>query len=336
MAFIDRIRPAPRCGGFRMDDYWVWCGSVTRGEDSRFHMFASRWPRRYPFFDGYRLYSEIVRASSTTPEGPYTFEETVLPARGEQFWDGRMTHNPAVLHHGDRYLLYYIGATYSGPEVTPESLASSTKPEESYASIRIGVAAAESVYGPWERLDAPILLPRPGRWDGTIVTNPAPCVLRDGRILLLYRSNTPEGLRIGAAVAGSWRGPYERLSDEPVLRLAGGSFVEDPFVWRVGDHLEALAKDMTGGLTGELHAGVHLHSDDGLDWEPCSPPKAYSRRVVWDDGTVTTQGSLERPQLLIQEGVPTHLFAATADGPGGFHNASRTWNLVIPLAAEGA
>jgi hypothetical protein len=50
------------------------------------------------------------------------------------------------------------------------------------------------------------------------------------------------------------------------------------------------------------------------------------------DGTVTTMGSFEKPFLLFQEGKPTHLFAATADGPGGFHKASNTWNMVIPIA----
>ncbi len=49
------------------------------------------------------------------------------------------------------------------------------------------------------------------------------------------------------------------------------------------------------------------------------------------DGSVTTQGSLERPFLLFDGDTPTHLFAATADGPGGFHAAENTWNMVIPL-----
>ncbi len=123
-----------------------------------------------------------------------------------------------------------------------------------------------------------------------------------------------------------------RISDQPVLRLGSGNAVEDPFVWWNGSGLEMLAKDMTGGITGERHAGVHLTSSDGVHWALATPPKAYSRRVVWDDGTVTVQGSLERPQLLIENGRPTHLFAATADGPGGFDNARRTWNMVIPLA----
>lgn len=338
MAFIDRLMPAPPDGGFRMPDYWVWCGSVVRatrpGEDGRYHMFAARWPKRYPFFDGYRLHSEVVRASADAPEGPYTFEEVVLPARGAEFWDGRMTHNPTAVRTGDGYLLYYIGATYTGPDLAPEELQGSPKPNESYASIRIGVASAPSVCGPWRRLDAPILLPRPGKWDSSIVTNPAPCALPDGRILLLYRSNTPQGLRIGAAIADDWRGPYRRLSDEPVLRFPGGAFVEDPFVWHDGASLRLLAKDMDGTLSGEVHAGVQMTSQDGIEWRLATPAKAYSRRVVWADGRVTVQGSLERPQLLIEDGQPTHLFAATADGPGGFRNALNTWNMVIPLRSE--
>jgi len=334
MALIDRILPAPVGGGFAMDGYWVWCGSVIRGEDDRYHMFAARWPKALPFFDGYKTYSEIVRAVSDAPEGPYLYQEVVLPARGAEYWDGRMTHNPTIHKLGDTYLLFYIGATYDGPWPSAEQLRQGTtdQPNESYAHIRIGLATAPSVYGPWTRPDAPVLEPRPGKWDDPIVTNPAPCILPDGRILLYYRANTPNGLRIGAARAENLGAPLERISDDPVLVFEGDNHVEDPYVWWAGDHLELLAKDMTGGITGEKHAGVHATSHDGLRWTLADPPKAYSRRVVWNDGSVTVQGSLERPQLLFHDGRPTHLFCATSDGPGGFHNATRTWNMVLPLA----
>jgi hypothetical protein len=333
MAFIDRLQPAPVNGGFRMPDYWVWCGSVIQGDDGRYHMFAARWPKAYPFFDGYKVYSEIVRAVSNTPEGPYAFQEVVLPARGAHFWDGQMTHNPTIHRYGDGYLLFYIGATYANPGPSAQELWDETtdKPRESYANIRIGLATAPSVTGPWTRRGRPVLEPRPGKWDGSIVTNPAPCVLDDGRILLLYRSNTPDGLRIGAAMAGGPDAPFERIANDPVLTFPDGGFVEDPFVWQSGAALELIAKDMTGSITGEFHAGVHARSKDGIHWQLADPPKAYSRQVAWDDGTTTTQGSVERPQLLFHDGQPTHLFAATADGPGGFRKASNTWNMCIPL-----
>ena len=332
-AFADRLMPVPLGGGFAMDDYWVWCGSAIRGEDGLYHMFASRWPKRYPFFTGYIAYSEVVRAVATTPTGPYSFQEVVLPSRGAEHWDGRMTHNPTIHKSGSTYMLFYIGSTYVGDDPSSQELADRQLPllRECYSRIRIGVATAPCVLGPWKRPDHPILEPRHGKWDNSIVTNPAPCVLGDGSVLLYYRSNTPRGLRIGVARAPQWDGPYHRLADEPILTLPGGSYVEDPYVWHTGDCFQMIAKDMTGGLTGEKHAGVHATSPDGLHWELSQPAKAYSRRITWANGMTTVQGSLERPQLLIEEGRPTHLCAATGDGPGGFDNCARTWNIVIPL-----
>jgi hypothetical protein len=48
--------------GFKMEGYWVWCGSVIR-VDSLYHLFASRWPKTGPFPEGYKTNSEIVRAT---------------------------------------------------------------------------------------------------------------------------------------------------------------------------------------------------------------------------------------------------------------------------------
>lgn len=70
---IFNFKPAPVNGGFKMDGYWVWCGSVVKGEDGKFHMFASRWDKKYPMHPGWLAGSEIVRAESCTPEGPYEF-----------------------------------------------------------------------------------------------------------------------------------------------------------------------------------------------------------------------------------------------------------------------
>jgi hypothetical protein len=251
------------------------------------------------------------------------------------YWDGQMTHNPTIHKSGDKYLLFYIGATYDGLHPKAEDLAAGTVPwpKNSYSTIRIGLAVSNSVFGPWIRRDAPILVPRPKKWDSEIVTNPAACVHEDGSILLIYRSNTPNGLRLGIAKAAHHEDKFERLCDEPILIFEKG-FVEDPYLWRNRDHYELIAKDMTGDLCGEMHAGIHATSRDAINWRLSDPPKAYSRHVLWNDGTITVQGCLERPQLLIENGRPTHLFAATGDGPGGFEKVTRTWNMVIPLKLD--
>ncbi len=321
-----QILRADLSGGFRMEGYWIWCGSVLKSSDG-YHMYAARWPKQYPMFIGYIYQSEIVHAFSETMCGPYRFVEKVLPnGSNPSAWDGRMAHNPTVLRYGNRFLLYYIGTTYreENPRITDHDR---TLTDAIYQRIRIGVAIADSPAGPWKTLDHPVLEPRPGHWDHQIVTNPAPCVLPDGRIYLYYRSNTPEGLRIGLAVADTPEGPYRRVQDKPVLT---GFNVEDPFVWHNGSEFEMLAKDMKGTITGELHAGAHFKSSDGIRWELVG--KGYSRTIEDSNGNPLHLGCLERPQLLFDENrKPCCLFAAAADGPGGFHSALNTWNIAIPL-----
>lgn len=336
-SFHARLLPAPVGGGFAMDDWWVWCGSVARGDDGRYHMFASRWPRGLSFTPHWLTNSEVVRATSDTPGGPYHFEEIVLPARGASYWDGQMTHNPTIHRAGDTWLLFYTGTTYSFPRPEPghgidRDVAAR---QEARANQRIGLATAPSPEGPWARADEPLMPPIPDSWEQMMNTNPAPCVRPDGSVLLVYKAvaNQQDLLRLGVAAAPHWDGPYERLRDEPILRFdATGDHVEDAYVWSTGDHYEMIFKDMRGGICGEAGGGVHATSADGVDWQVSSPALAYSRHVRWDDGTTTHQGHLERPQLLIEAGQPTWLFAATADGPGGFRHATRTWNLAIPLA----
>jgi len=338
--FQQRVQKAPVDGGFKMKDYWVWGGCPIKGEDGKYHLFVSRWKKDMPFFIGYIFQSEVVRADADRPEGPYEFAEVVLPPRGAEFWDGKMTHNPTIRKVGDTFLLFYIGATYDfeKPEVSLQIHDQEIPPDikklrqKAYNTIRIGMAVSNSVHGPWERSDEPVLDIRPDKWDSTVVTNPAPFVHPDGSISLVYRSNTPQGLRLGLAKADHYRKSFHRITDNPIFRFSDKKFCEDPFIWHNGDFFEVIMKDLTGNITGEWHAGVHGYSKDGIHWEIAPQPKAYSRTVVWDNGDTTVQGSFERPQLMVNEnGEPTHLFAATADGPGGFRNAKNTWNMVIPL-----
>ena len=116
-----------------------------------------------------------------------------------------------------------------------------------------------------------------------------------------------------------------------------GKRIEDPFVFWADDHYEMICKDLTGKITGEFHAGIHLLSPDGIEWTLAPDPKAWSRTIDWDDGTQTTQASIKRPYILFEGNRPAYLFAATADGPGphdgrpGHYFARNTWNMVIPL-----
>ncbi|MGL4739177.1 MAG: glycoside hydrolase family protein, partial [Cellulosilyticaceae bacterium] len=190
MNLKESMLPAPLDGGFKMEGYWVWCGSVVKGEDDKYHMFASRWSKELPMHPGWLFGSEIVRAVSDTPEGPYVFEEVVLDRRGPQYWDGRTTHNPMIMKHQDKYLLYYMGTThpFREPQEGDQFGIGSHLHILACANQRIGLAIADSVYGPWERFDAPILSTRPDCFDNFFVNNPSPIVMPEGNVSMIYKS----------------------------------------------------------------------------------------------------------------------------------------------------
>lgn len=339
------LLPAPVGGGFSMKDYWVWCGSVVRGEDGNYHMFASRWKKTLPFHPGWAVGSEIVRAVSKTPEGPYTFAEVVLPARGAAYWDGRVTHNPAIHKCGDTYVLFYIGTTFPYPDIEESDHLNHHSYQwlSARSNKRIGIATATSVFGPWERRDEPILSPRPDCFDNFLTSNPAPCIGPDGSCLLVYKTRSyrepPYGpgdmfsdMMLGAAFAERYDGPYRRLTDRPLFSVSDG-VLEDPFVWRTDTGYTMIAKDWKGTYTGDVGALVYAASKNGVDWK-VADGVAISRDILWDDGVTRTMGNMDRPFLLFDEkGAATHLFVATNDGTeAGFATMTKSWNACIPLS----
>ncbi|GGZ23549.1 hypothetical protein GCM10007049_15660 [Echinicola pacifica] len=336
-AFIDRLLPAPVGGGFAMEDYWVWGSSVVKGEDGKYHMFASRWPKEIGF-GKWVSNSEIVRAVSDTPIGPYEFQEVVLPPRGREHFDGLVTHNPRMIKFGEYFLLYYMGTTYDFDiPNTSENIWADGRASKAWLNKRIGMAYSKSVKGPWTRMDQPILSPRPGKWDATITSNPSPVVNeKTNEILMIYKSsvdlNPP--LLLGVTKAKHMEGPYERLKEEPIFNFATADSpdndVEDPFVWWVKDHYELIMKDRFGKICGEPGGGIHASSYDGIHWELAEKPLAYSKNILWSNGETVHHNHFERPSLLIEDGKPTHLFAATGLGPKDWE-FEKTWNMVIPL-----
>ncbi|PIB34897.1 glycosyl hydrolase family 43 [Reichenbachiella sp. 5M10] len=335
---------APVDGGLQMEDYWVWGSSVVKGKDGQYHMYASRWPKFLPFHPGWMIRSEIVHAVSDTPEGPYRFSDVALGYRGVQYWDGRSCHNPKIVKHDGKYLLYYMGSTHPFEEVTPDNVADFDLQSKWCIAgrwrKRVGLAIADSPYGPWERLDEPILDVKPDSFYSFLTSNPSPLIKEDGSVVLLFKGRsyredelTHTDQFIGVATAPTYDGEYTVVGDEPVFSSEQFGEVEDPHLWRDDQGFHMIAKDMTGDIigTGHHHGGVLAHSEDGIHWVLDDNPLAYTRTVTWDNGQTIKQGQLERPFVFVEDGQPTHIFFATMDGPGGFGNGTKTWNMVIPV-----
>ena len=331
--FKDHLAPAPVAGAFRMKDYIIWGGSVIKADDGRYYMFASRWPKKLGM-KNWVTNSEIVLASADRPEGPYSFEKVILPPRGPQFWDGMTTHNPTIHRYKGKYILFYIGMTY--PFKRPTQTITDKQYGNTWNTKRIGIAIADSPKGPWKRFNKPILQPRPNHWDAAITSNPAAIIHPDGSVLLIYKSAPvpyPErrknrALHFGVASAPNYLGPYKRLNNGKYIDIKGAknAHIEDPYIWYSNGYYHMIAKIFSKTLTGEAGAGFYAYSKDGEKWSLSKHPKAYSRTVLFNDGTTRTQIKLERPQVLLKNGTPTHIFFATRDS-----KESDIYNLVIPL-----
>lgn len=334
------LERAIRTPAFQSEGYWVWGSSVTKGGDGKYHMFVSRFPKTLRFHPGWMVASEIVHAVSDTPQGPYNFSDVALPARGAQYWDGRSTHNPRILKHNHKYYLIYMGSTHPFAEPTYDELTlSSPWCTVARSSKRIGLAIADSPYGPWKRLDEPILKTKANTFYSYLTSNPSPIIQEDGSVMMIFkgRAHTQNGkhsqMALGIAYAPSIEGPYTVLNnDQPIFQIDGQGEAEDPFLWKDKRGYHVIFKDQVGKYTGERGGGVMAYSEDGIHWTVDKDPKAYSLTVEWEDGKVEKQGQLERSFLLFDEnGKMTHTFFATMDGPGGFENASNSWNMVIPI-----
>jgi len=339
--FHGKMEKVKYSNGFAMEDYWVWCGSVMKDEQGKYQLFASRWPKKFPFHPTWMVASEIVRAEAEKPEGPYEFKEVVLPARGPQYWDGRSTHNPSITKYGNKYVLFYMGSThpFDDPSGAEQLGLNSVYATVGRSNKRIGIATADALTGPWTRYDDPILNTKPNTFYSFLTSNPAPLIRKDGSVLLIFKGRSygqkypfQSKQRIGIAYAKSIQDTFSVLNHNlPLFSDQEYSEFEDPFLWEDEKGLHLLMKDMSSKMTGEHHAGVLFHSSDGIHWEMDKDRKAYSRTLTFEDDKKIIMGQLERPFVLFEKGKPVCMFFATMDGKGGFENGTKSWNIAIPL-----
>jgi len=328
------VQPVPQANKFVDSGYYVWCGSVTKGEDGKFYMLYSRWPLA-DGFESWPVTSEIAVAVSTNPGGPFKHLKVALPARGTKFWDGSATHNPAVVKHKGKYYLYYMGTSCTAP----------IKKHEGYThnwwlyrnTQRIGVAVADKPDGEWKRLDQPVLSVSPDStaYDALMVSNPAATFGDKGRVILLYkqvcRNNTIRGgaVRFGVAFSDSPFGPFIK-HNKPIFEINDGGkdwmVAEDPFVWfQKGTYL-AIVRDVVGKFTGDSGAWALMVSGNGTDWQPAKHPRVIGSTFFWEGG-VASASKLERPCLYLENGVPEYLYGATrAD-----KEQTMSFNVAVPL-----
>ncbi|WP_114784277.1 glycoside hydrolase family protein [Botryobacter ruber] len=309
--FSKRLKPLGRI--LETEGYYVWGTSPIIGPDGKVHVFYSRWDAAKKM-GGWINSSEIAHAVADTPESPFVFQSVVLAPRGEGYWDGTTCHNPHIKFVDGKYCLFYMGNSNRKTD---------TK--------RVGLAIADSPYGPWQRPDKPLLEASTAEdaWDNHVTSNPSFIKHPNGQYWLYYKSwNTAEyenytdpkirgNRKYGLAIADNLMGPYTKYEGNPIIDYSGrGNNIqaEDGYVWHEKGKFKMIMRDM--GIFNHQY-GLYLESKDGIHWS--EPKIAYYNTDHYFEqppapGHLSKYGRFERPQLLLQNGKPTHLFLASQGG----------------------
>ncbi len=288
------------------DNYHIWGSSPIWGDDGKVHIFAARMPVESGFKYWYAT-SQIAHYVADKPEGPFKFVEVLLKP-GESAsgaWDTGTQHNPTITKIDGLYVLTYHSNT-------------ATIEDRARKSHKIGMMTSKSLNGPWKKIG--MVLSPPSENDTTIwshkhsggIDNPSLVKTKAGKYYLYYRAKW-KGLEgdntYGVAIADKLEGPYIHY---PKRVINNTRYVEDPYVFIYKDVFYMLLTDNYRGK------GILLTSEDGLHYEFNEGVLGFNKMDAYISPEIVNAApnyrspKFERPQLLMKEGIPTHMYA-----PGG-------------------
>lgn len=288
------------------DHYHIWGSSPIWGNDGRVHVFASRFPVVHGFYKWWAT-SQIAHYVSDQPEGPFSLVEVLLepgqtPAGS---WDSGAQHNPSIAGIDGLFVLTYHSNT-------------ATLEDRARPSHRIGMLTATDINGPWRKVG--MVLGPPGPEETSIwshrhiggVDNPALIKHPSGKYYLYYRAKY-HGLEgentYGVAIADKLEGPYQH---HPTRVVNNPTYIEDPYVFLHDSLIYMLVTDAAS------RGGLLLTSEDGLEFDYDEGVVGFGTMRDYVDPQVvdaspchTAAGDpvFERPQILLTDGIPTHLYA---------------------------
>jgi hypothetical protein len=281
--------------------YHVWGSSPIIGPEGKTHLFVARWPVSKTF-RAWCTHSEIAHYVADKPEGPFKFSEVVLQGTNQDTWDKKAPHNPAIHKVGDQYVLLYIAN--DGKMVG--------YPKDS----RIGMTVSKSLYGPWKKVGKDGLVlshpTDPQVWNyqdwskvrRKFTTNPVFLQHPDGRFFIYYKGQGKKGITYGVAISDKLEGPY--IHEEKSL-TSNRSHIEDGYAFYAEGKFCLIT---TNNKAGE---GFLWQSEDGIHFqEPTmgfDTMDKYIANEIIEAGTNYRGKKFERPQVLMQDGRPTYLYA---------------------------
>ena len=323
----DRIQPIRASNVFRSPEYFHWCSSILRGEDGTCHLFYSRWKRSLTF-NAWLTHSEIAHAVSDSPDGPYTYVNTVLDFQKDFYEPGDRisAHGPKIQCFGGKYYLYF-SSTHLDRGLSDGALSAISSAAEwgdpdwkvLRENQRSYVAVADRPEGPYQVRPDP--LTEPGGPIETLVVNPAAARGHDDRYYLIVKGDTP-----GATT-------FHRSQAVAISELPDRDFVlqPEPVIekWDTEDmdlHYDPGSHRYYAVFHAHTYLGM-MTSQDGLHWEKAEDFCLTEKKLLRADGSFLEPERLERPAVYWENGQPRTLSAAVQEADGD------SYTVFIPLKA---
>ncbi len=324
MDFAKRIGSAKREAIFELDGYYVWCGTMTQGDDGLYFLYFSFWEKRLGF-DAWVTHSKVGYATGKDPCGKFEYQGIALDGRGFG-WDRDCIHNPSVIKHNGKYYMYYMGNYGNGEFWNHRN------------HQRVGCAVADNPRGPWKRFDSPVIDISASGHDSLMTSNPSVAIAPDGKFYMIYKAvenngRLPKGGSVvcGIAVANFPEGPFIKAPSPIMVNPENEWSVEDAFIWYENDRFYSLAKDFQGYFTKAGKKQVALfESKNGFDWKLSDNPIGYLRGVTFESGETMALANMERPQIYIEDGKPKVLLCACMKEED-YDTTAHSFNIRLPL-----
>lgn len=309
----------PRDTGNGLEDpalaQWnYWDGTVLKGADGRYRMFASRWNQARGHDEWWQ--SKAVLGVSDGLYGPYRDNGLMWP--GDEAGKG---HNVLALQLPDGRYATVVSETRNGDVFLADRIDGPWR--------RIGsIAVDQSTYRSYAKPDDSKArqAPEPLPWHASnvgLIARP------DGAFQIVQRSGQMLISRRGLL------GPYKVMGDSiyrglPGLPQDNLNRLEDPVLWFSGGWYHLLVNHW------EKRRAYHLISRDGISgWRVQGLAYEPSADFIrYTDGTVNHWNKLERPGVVMEDGHVVALSMAVIDVPkeaqrGGDGHGSKV--IVIPF-----
>lgn len=304
----EMIQPIGAHAFYTEPGYSTWDGNLFKEGDT-YYLIYSRWKSQG---GDWLVTSEICIAESKSLKGPFKHKQVLLKGRGKPHWDELNAHNPKLKKFKDKYYLYYISSR------------SGETRSHIRDSQRIGVAISNSLFGPYKRLNQPIVTPE--KPVHNIVVNPGIALGPKNRFVMILKGDkAPKkptdsmGQRVqGIALSRNPAGPFKI---QPKLAVSGID-TEDASIW-----YDKARRCFFAIYHAHHYVGL-ITSKDGINWENAPHSKIMHKQIMTTTGEVKKLNCIERPFVFFENGKPAALCLSVRRGS----NYNTGACLIIPLS----